>query len=74
MRSMQLAAPGTPLRLVYSDPGRPGPSQVLVRVRACGVCRTDLHIVDGELPRLDHPIVPGHEVVGTVAEAAPRRS
>jgi propanol-preferring alcohol dehydrogenase len=68
---MQLAAAGTPLQLVHRDPGRPGPGQVLVRVSACGVCRTDLHIVDGELPRLDHPIVPGHEVVGTVAEAGP---
>jgi len=68
MRSMQLSAPGRPLQLVNRDPLRPGPGQVLVRVHACGVCRTDLHIVDGELPRLDHPVVPGHEIVGTVAE------
>jgi len=44
----------------------PGPGQVLVRVRACGVCRTDLHVVDDELPDVRVPIVPGHEVVGTV--------
>ena len=47
------------------------PGHCLVRVLACGVCRTDLHIVDGELPRLDHPVVPGHEIVGTVAETGP---
>lgn len=44
----------------------PGPGQVLVRVRACGVCRTDLHLVDDELPDVRVPIVPGHEVIGTV--------
>src|SRR6185295_3306079 len=42
------------------------PGEVLVRVRACGVCRTDLHIVDGELPAPEIPIVPGHEIVGIV--------
>src|SRR5262245_53754816 len=42
------------------------PGEILVRVRACGVCRTDLHIVDGELPPPDMPIVPGHEIVGTI--------
>ena len=69
MRTMQLAAAGMPLQLVHRDPVPPGPGQVLVRVHACGVCRTDLHIVDGELPRLDHPIVPGHEIVGVVEAA-----
>src|SRR5215831_6682032 len=44
----------------------PGPSDVLVKVLACGVCRTDLHVVDGELPNPTIPIVPGHEIVGTV--------
>ena len=68
---MQLNAPGRPLQLVNRDPLRPGAGQVLVRVHACGVCRTDLHIVDGELPRLDHSVVPGHEIVGTVAETGP---
>ena len=42
------------------------PGDVLIKVRACGVCRTDLHIVDGELPPVEIPIVPGHEIVGTV--------
>jgi propanol-preferring alcohol dehydrogenase len=68
MRVMQLNAPGRSLQLVNRDSLRPGPGQVMVRVHACGVCRTDLHIVDGELPRLAHPVVPGHEIVGTVAE------
>ena len=46
---------------------KPGPGQVLLKVRACAVCRTDLHVVDDELPAVPHPIVPGHEIVGTVA-------
>jgi propanol-preferring alcohol dehydrogenase len=71
MRAMQLNAPGRPLQRVNRDPLRPGAGQVLVRVHACGVCRTDLHIVDGEPPRLAHPVVPGHEIVGTVAETGP---
>jgi len=68
---MQLLQPGRPLQLVNEAPGRPGRGQVLVRVAACGVCRTDLHIVDGDLPALNHPIVPGHEIVGRVAEIGP---
>ena len=52
----------------------PGPGQVLVRVRACGVCRTDLHIVDDELPDVRVPIVPGHEVIGTVEHLEPGSS
>ncbi len=43
----------------------PGPGEVLVKVSACGVCRTDLHLVDGELPACRFPVIPGHEVVGT---------
>src|SRR6188508_225247 len=55
------------------EPGalnRPDPEtgQVVVKVRACGVCRTDLHVVDGELPHPKLPLVPGHEIVGTVDE------
>jgi alcohol dehydrogenase, propanol-preferring len=69
MRSMQLFAPGRRLEPVDTAPAAPGPGQVLLRVRACGVCRTDLHIVDGELPALPHPVVPGHEIVGVVAAA-----
>jgi propanol-preferring alcohol dehydrogenase len=71
MRSMRLSAPGGKLEMVNVGRREPGPGQVLVRVLACGVCRTDLHIVDGELPALGHPIVPGHEIVGTVVETGP---
>ena len=53
---------------VQFDTPVPGPSDVLVRVLACGVCRTDLHVVDGELPDLVLPIVPGHEIVGRVEQ------
>ncbi len=66
-RVMQLDAPGQALRLVERALPQPGPGQVLVRVGACGVCRTDLHVVDGELPEIPLPIVPGHEIVGRVA-------
>jgi alcohol dehydrogenase, propanol-preferring len=67
---MVLDAPGRPLRLVRGHPDpEPGPGQALVAVRACGVCRTDLHIADGDLPAPRHPIVPGHQIVGTVLEA-----
>jgi propanol-preferring alcohol dehydrogenase len=65
---MQLDEVGEPLRLVSRAIDRPGVGQLLLHVSACGVCRTDLHIVDGDLPALGHPIVPGHEVVGTVVE------
>jgi len=67
MRAMQWRAPGTALALSDVPTPAPGPGQVLVRVRACGVCRTDLHVVDGELPDAHPPIIPGHEIVGTVA-------
>ncbi len=66
MRAMLLDNPGRPLRLAEIDRAVPGPGQVLVRVTACGVCRTDLHICDGELPFVRSPIVPGHEIVGRV--------
>jgi propanol-preferring alcohol dehydrogenase len=57
-------------RVEAVDLGRPsaGPGQVLLRISSCGVCRTDLHVVDGDLPRPKIPIVPGHEIVGTVVE------
>jgi propanol-preferring alcohol dehydrogenase len=67
MRALEFTRTGVPLRLVQRNKPQPGPGCVLLRVTACGVCRTDLHIVDGELPTLDHAIVPGHEIVGTVA-------
>ena len=66
MRAMLLDNPGRPLRLAETDRAVPGPGQVLVRVAACGVCRTDLHICDGELPFVRSPLVPGHEIVGRV--------
>ena len=71
MRAMLLRAPGTALALAELPDPVAGPGEVLVRVRACGVCRTDLHVVDGELPDARSPIVPGHEIVGTVAATGP---
>ena len=68
---MLLRAPGTALALAELPDPVAGPGEVLVRVRACGVCRTDLHVVDGELPDARSPIVPGHEIVGTVAATGP---
>ena len=67
MRAMVLEKPGMPLQLLERPDPIPGPGEILVRISACGVCRTDLHIVDGDLPQPKLPIVPGHEVVGTVA-------
>jgi propanol-preferring alcohol dehydrogenase len=72
MHAMILEAPRTPLRLADRPAPRPGPEQVLIRVHACGVCRTDLHVVDGELPDPKLPLVPGHEIVGTVAAMGER--
>lgn len=66
MFAMCLDEPGRPLRPEERPDPRPGPGEVLLRVCACGVCRTDLHVVDGELPQRRRPIVPGHEVVGRV--------
>jgi propanol-preferring alcohol dehydrogenase len=68
MREMLLRAPHTPLELTEADPPSPGSRQVLLEVRACGVCRTDLHIVEGELDRPKLPLVLGHEIVATVVE------
>ena len=66
MRAMLLDRPGQPLREAELPEPQPGPGQLLVSVRACGVCRTDLHIVDGELTRPKLPLVLGHQIVGTV--------
>src|SRR5579871_750409 len=66
MRAQVLTAPGTPLAAADLPPPRPGAGQLLLRVRACAVCRTDLHIVDGELAEAKLPLVPGHEIVGEV--------
>ncbi|MES2096484.1 MAG: zinc-dependent alcohol dehydrogenase family protein [Pseudomonadota bacterium] len=69
--AMQLDAVGSALRLVPREIPRAGPGDIVLEVRACGVCRTDLHIVDGEVPA-HFPIVPGHEVVGVVVEIGPQ--
>ena len=66
MQAMLLDAPGAPLRPVELPVPEPGPTQILIRVGACGVCRTDLHIVDGELAHPKLPLVLGHEIVGRV--------
>ena len=66
MRAMILESPRQPLRAVDLPIPTPGAEQILVRVNACAVCRTDLHVVDGELNRPKLPLVPGHQIVGTV--------
>jgi len=68
MRAMVLAAAGQQLRLTLVPVPHCGPTEVLLQVRACGVCRTDLHIVDGELAAPKVALIPGHEIVGTVLE------
>lgn len=66
MRAMVLEHPGQPLRLQELPLPRPDAGQVLLQVEACGVCRTDLHLIDGELPDPVLPMIPGHEIVGRV--------
>ncbi len=68
MLCMELKKPGSPLVPVERELPSPGPGQVLLKVKACAVCRTDLHLIDGELPDIPLPIVPGHEIVGEVAD------
>jgi len=68
MRAMIFEEVGQPLRQAELPVPRPGRGQLLIKVRACAVCRTDLHIVDGELNNPKLPLIPGHEIVGTVAE------
>jgi D-arabinose 1-dehydrogenase-like Zn-dependent alcohol dehydrogenase len=65
MQAMQLDAPGKRLRLVERPLPEPGPGQVRVKITACGVCRTDLHVADGDIHGL-LPIIPGHEIVGRI--------
>lgn len=71
MRAMVLDRPKTALVLRERPMPEPGKGEILVAVEACGVCRTDLHVVDGELPHPKLPIVPGHEIVGRVAAIGP---
>jgi propanol-preferring alcohol dehydrogenase len=66
MRAMILDRPEAPLRLAEVPRPEPGPGQVLLRVRVCGVCRTDLHVVDGDLPDPKLPLILGHQIVGMV--------
>ena len=66
MRGMVFERAGTPLSLKQRPVPSPGADQVLVRVGACGVCRTDLHVVDGELSEPKPHLIPGHEIVGTI--------
>jgi len=61
-----LPAPGAPLQMRERVDPLPGDGDIRVRVSACGVCRTDLHVVDGELPNIRYPVIPGHEIVGRV--------
>jgi propanol-preferring alcohol dehydrogenase len=70
MKAMVLTRPGTGLVAVERERPIPLPGELLIKVRACGVCRTDLHLADGELPEAQLPIVPGHEIVGIVEQVA----
>jgi alcohol dehydrogenase, propanol-preferring len=68
MRAMILHGPGEPLRLEDIPAPAPVPGELLIRVGACGVCRTDLHVIDGDLAKPVLPLVPGHQIVGRVEE------
>ncbi len=71
MHAMVCDGPGRPLVARTLPLREPGPGQVRIEVTACGVCRTDLHLVDGELPNPSLPVIPGHEIVGRVAALGP---
>ena len=71
MHAMLLARAGAPLEWTELPDREPGPGEIRVRVTACGVCRTDLHVLDGELPHPKLPIIPGHEIVGRVDALGP---
>jgi propanol-preferring alcohol dehydrogenase len=68
MRAMRLSAARDPLRLEQVPIRKLRSHEVLIKVSACGVCRTDLHLIDGELPNASYPITPGHEIVGRIVE------
>ncbi|MBI2229395.1 MAG: zinc-dependent alcohol dehydrogenase family protein [Deltaproteobacteria bacterium] len=68
MRAMLFQIPGEPLRMTDVPIPKPSTGQLLIRVRACAVCRTDLHVIDGELTQPKLPLIPGHEIVGTVEQ------
>jgi alcohol dehydrogenase, propanol-preferring len=71
MHAMVLRARGAPLILEERPDPVPGAGEIRIRVEACAVCRTDLHVIDGELPHVHYPIVPGHEIVGIVEALGP---
>jgi len=71
MQAMVLQQPGGPLEWMQLADRTPGPGEIRVRVAACGVCRTDLHVLDGELPDPTWPIIPGHEIVGRIDALGP---
>ena len=71
MQAMVLKKPGHPLEWTDLPDPLPGPGEIRVKVAACGVCRTDLHVVDGELPDRQLPIIPGHEIVGQIEAVGP---
>jgi alcohol dehydrogenase, propanol-preferring len=71
MQAMVLRGRGAPLVLEERPDPVPGPGEIRIRVEACAVCRTDLHVIDGELPHIHYPIVPGHEIVGIVEALGP---
>lgn len=66
MKAMVLDGVGQPLRMKELPDPEPGVGEVCLRVEACGVCRTDLHVLDGELPAIPYPVIPGHEIVGVI--------
>ena len=72
MQAMILEKPSQPLRKAEVPAPKPGTGQLLIQVHACAVCRTDLHVVDGALTQPKLPLIPGHEIVGTVAERGPK--
>jgi propanol-preferring alcohol dehydrogenase len=72
MKAVLIDEPGTALRLRDVSPPRPSEGEILIEVEACGVCRTDLHLLDGEIPTPKLPVIPGHEIVGRVVERGPR--
>lgn len=71
MRAMLFTGVGRPLQLTEMPIPEPGPGQLLLKVHACGICRTDLHIIDGELAEPKLPLIPGHQIVGSVVAAGP---
>ncbi|WP_083022941.1 zinc-dependent alcohol dehydrogenase family protein [Vreelandella lionensis] len=71
MKVMVLEKQGGPLQCQERPIPTPGPGQVLLKIEACAVCRTDLHLLDGELPDIRYPVVPGHEIIGRVVKCGP---